>query len=95
MSKKINYREYTISSTPVALLESGEWKPEILISSELEGIVTSQPYADKTTYTTEEAADNHGIKLGQDIIDGKAPELSGNYDEHELFKANMPFINPK
>lgn len=95
MSKTINYREYTISSTPVPLLESGEWKPEIFISSELEGIVTSQPYADKTTYTTEEAADNHGIKLGQDIIDGKVPELSGNYDEHELFKASIPFVNPK
>jgi hypothetical protein len=36
---------------------------------------------------TEEAADNHGIQLGQDIIDGKAPELSGSYDENESFKA--------
>ena len=95
MSKKINYREYTISSTPVPLLERGEWKPEIVISSEREGIVTWQPYADETTYTTEEATDNHGIKLGQDIIDGKVPELSGNYDEHELFKATTPFTDRK
>ena len=43
MSKKINYREYTISSTPVPLLERGEWKPEIVISSEREGIVAWQP----------------------------------------------------
>ena len=49
MSKKIDYREYTIISTPVPLLESGEWKPGIVISSEREGIVTSQPYADETT----------------------------------------------
>ena len=71
MSKTITYREYTISSTPLHLLEKDEWKPEILISSEREGIVTSRPYADETTYTTEEAADNHGIKLAQDIIDGR------------------------
>lgn len=95
MSKKINYREYTISSTPVPLLERGEWKPEIVISSEREGIVAWQPYADETTYTTEEAADSHGVTLGQDIIDGKVPELSGNYDEHELFKATTPFTDRK
>jgi hypothetical protein len=95
MSKKINYREYIIISTPVPLLESGEWKPGIVISSEREGIVTWQPYADETTYKAEEAADNHGIKLGQDIIDGKAPELSGNYDEHEIFKATTPFTDRK
>ena len=76
MSKKINYQEYTISSTPVPLLGRGEWTPEIVISSEREGIVTWQPYADETTYPTEEAADNHGITLGQDILDGKVPELS-------------------
>jgi hypothetical protein len=95
MSKYVNYREYTISSTPVQRLERGEWKLEILISSEREGVVTSEPYADETTYTTEEAADNHGIKLGQDIIDGKVLELSGNYDEHEPFKANTPFTDRK
>jgi len=87
MSKHVTYREYTISSTPLHLLERDEWKPEIVISSEREGIVTSRPYADETTYLTEEAADDHGIQLGQDIIDGKAPELSGNYDENESFKA--------
>jgi hypothetical protein len=76
MSKHVEYREYTIRSTPVPLLESGDWKPAIVISSERDGILTSRPYADDTTYTTEEATDNHGIKLGQDIIDGKGPELS-------------------
>jgi len=76
MSKNVTYREYTISSTPLHLLERDEWKSEIVISSEREGIVTSRPYADDTTYITEEAADNHGIKLGQYIIDGKGSELS-------------------
>ncbi|MEP6934924.1 MAG: hypothetical protein ABI988_13460 [Nitrospirota bacterium] len=78
MSKNVNYREYTISSTPSRLLEYSEWKPEILISSEYDGIVTSRQYTDETTYTTEEAADNYGIKLGQDIIDGKVPRLLEN-----------------
>jgi hypothetical protein len=76
MSKNVEYGEYTISSTPLHLSGTNEWKPAIVISSEREGIVTSQPYADDTTYTTEEAADNHGVKLGQYIIDGKGPELS-------------------
>ena len=78
MSKTVEYREYTISSTPLQLSGKSEWRPEIVISSEREGIVMSQPYTDETMYTTEEAADNHGIKLGQDIIDGKVPEVSEN-----------------
>jgi len=76
MSKTIEYREYTISSTPVQLSGQNEWQPDIVISSEREGIVMSQPYTDETTYLTEEAADTYGITLGQQIIDGKAPELS-------------------
>jgi len=68
MSKHVEYREYTISSTPLHLVESGEWKPAIVISSERDGIVTSRPYADEITYPTEEAADNHGIQLGQYIL---------------------------
>jgi hypothetical protein len=76
MSKNVEYREYTISSTPMQLSGTNEWKPEIVISTEHEGVVTARPYTDETTYTTEEAADIHGITLGQDIIDGKAPELS-------------------
>ena len=76
MSKHVEYREYNISSRPLHLSGKNEWKPAIVISSEREGIVTSRPYADDTTYTTEEAADNHGIKLGQYIIDGESPQLS-------------------
>jgi hypothetical protein len=76
MSKHVEYREYTISSSPLHLSGKNEWKPAIVISSERDGIVTSRPYADEITYPTEEAADNHGIKLGQYIIDGKSPELS-------------------
>ena len=91
MSKRVVYREYTISSTPVHLLEKNEWKPEIEISSEREGIVTSRPYTDETTYPTEEAADTHGIQLGQDIIEGKAPKLSVNYDEREPFNVSTPY----
>ena len=76
MSKHVEYREYTISSTPMQLLGKNEWRPDIEISSEREGIVTAKSYTDDTTYATEEAAETHGIKLGQAIIDGKAPELS-------------------
>ena len=76
MSKSVEYREYAISSTPWQLSGKNEWRSKIEISSEREGIVAAEPYTDDTTHPTEEAADTHGIKLGQDIIDGKAPELS-------------------
>ena len=76
MSKTVAYRDYTISSTPEPLPGTIAWRAKIEISSEREGIVTAEPYTDDTTYATEEAADTHGITLGQAIIDGKAPELS-------------------
>jgi hypothetical protein len=76
MTKNVEYRGYTIGSTPLQQLGTNEWRPKIEISSEREGIVAAKPYTDDTTYATEEAADTHGIKLGQAIIDGKAPVLS-------------------
>ena len=76
MSKTVEYREYVISSTPLQLSGKNEWRSKIKISSEREGIVASEPYTDETIHATEEAADTHGIKLGQDIIDGKTPALS-------------------
>jgi hypothetical protein len=91
MSKQVEYREHTITSTPVKLTGKNEWKPEIEISSEREGIVTSRPYSDETIYPTEEAADAYGIQLGQNIIEGKATELSVNYDEREPFNVRTPF----
>jgi hypothetical protein len=75
MSKIVGYREYTISSTPKQLLGKSQWKPEIVISSEREGVVTTQSYTDETIYPTEEAANIHGIALAQKIIDGKAPAV--------------------
>ena len=91
MSKQVEYREHTITSTPVKLTGKNEWKPEIEISSEREGIVTSRPYSDDTIYPTEEAADTYGIQLGENIIEGKATELSVNYDEREPFNVRTPF----
>ena len=71
----------TIGATPSArprctCRERNEWKPEIEIFTKREGVVTAEPYTDETTYATEEAADTYGIKLGQDIVDGKVRELS-------------------
>ena len=76
MSKSVEYREYTISSTPLQLSRKDEWRSKIKVSSEREGIVAAEPYTDDTIHATEEAADTHGIKLGQALIDGKSPELS-------------------
>ena len=90
MSKQVTYQEYTISSAPVKLAEN-EWKPEIEISSQRDGVVTSQPYTDETIYPTEEAADTHGIQLGQEIVDGKTPVVLVNYDERAPFNSKSPF----
>ena len=91
MSKQVTYREYTISSVPVKLADKNEWRPEIEISSQRDGIVTSCPYTDETIYPTEEAADTHGIQLGQEIVDGKTPVTSVNYDERVPFDSKSPF----
>lgn len=76
MSQSVEYREYAISSTPLQLSGKNEWRSKIKISSEREGIAAAEPYTDNTIHATEEAADTHGIKLGQAILDGTAPELS-------------------
>jgi hypothetical protein len=73
MSKCVEYREYTISSTPLQLSGKNEWRSKIEISSQREGIVAVESYADDTIHATEESADTHGIQLGQDVIDGNAP----------------------
>ena len=76
MRKSVEYKGYTINSIPLQLSGKNEWRSKIEISSEREGIVAAKPYTDDTIHATEEAADTHGIKLGQAIIDGKTPELS-------------------
>jgi hypothetical protein len=76
MTKNVEYRGYTISSTPSQLLGKDEWRPKIEISSEREGIVTAKSYTDDTTYAMEETANTHRIKSGQAITDGKVPVLS-------------------
>lgn len=76
MSMTVQYRGYTISSIPVQPLSTHQWKPSIVISSEREGVVSTQSYTDDTMFGTEEDADLHGITMGQQIIDGMAPEVS-------------------
>jgi hypothetical protein len=72
----VEYRGYTISSIPVQPLGTQQWTPSIVISSEREGVVSTQSYTDDTMFGTEENVDLHGITMGQQIIDGIAPEVS-------------------
>ena len=90
MSKQVTYREYIISSAPMKL-DKDEWKREIEISSQREGVVTARPYTDETIYPTEEAADMHGIQLGQGVVDGRTPVVSVNYDERAPLNSKNPF----
>jgi hypothetical protein len=76
VSMTVEYRGYTISSIPVQQVRIDEWKPGIVISSQCDGVVTTRSYTDVTVFSTEEDADQHGITMGHQIIDGKAPEVS-------------------
>ncbi len=76
MGKTVDYRDYTISSIPVQPLGTQQWKPSIVISSEREGVVSTRSYTDDTLFPMEVDADLHGITMGQQIIDGMAPEVS-------------------
>ena len=42
MSMTVEYRGYTISSIPVQQVRIDEWKPGIVISSQCDGVVTTQ-----------------------------------------------------
>jgi hypothetical protein len=76
VSKNTTYKNYTIRSTPLQLLDSKQWTLEIVISWERDGQVTSRPFSAENTFQTEEEADLNGITFGQRIIDGKVHGLS-------------------
>jgi len=76
MSKHVRYRDYTIRSTPLQLVDSMQWTLAIVISWECEGTVTSRPFSADSVYATEDEADLHGVTFGQRIIDGKITGLS-------------------
>ena len=75
MAKIVDYRGYTITSIPLQPVGTHEWKPNIKISTEGEGVVAAQSYTDDTTHIMEEDADCHGIRMGQQIIDGKSSHV--------------------
>jgi hypothetical protein len=81
MSKIVEYQNYTISSVPVQPVGTSEWKPSIVISTEREGIVSTQTFTNDTRFFTEIDADIHGITMGKEIIDGQAPEVSDHLDK--------------
>jgi hypothetical protein len=80
VSKIVEYGDYTISSIPVQKMGTSEWQPSVVISTEREGIVTTQTFTDDTSFSTELDADLHGITMGQQIIDGQAPAVSDQLD---------------
>ena len=75
MAKIVDYRGYTITSIPLQPVGTHEWKPDIKISTERVGVVATQSYTDDTTHLIEEDADLHGIRMGQQIIDGISPQV--------------------
>ena len=76
MAKIVDYRGYTITSIPIQPVGTHEWKPEIKISTDHEGVIAAQSYTDDTSHVMEEDADLYGIRMGQQIIDGKTPQVS-------------------
>ena len=76
MSTNATYKNYTIRSTPLQLLDSMQWTIEITIEWERDWQVTGRPFSVQSTYATEVEADHHGITYGQRIIDGQVPGFS-------------------
>jgi hypothetical protein len=75
MAKIVDYRGYTITSIPLQPVGTHEWTPDIKISTERAGVVATQSYTDDTTHIMEEDADLHGIRMGQQIIDGISSQV--------------------
>lgn len=76
MSRHARYKDYTIRSTPLQLMDSMQWMLSIVISWEHDGKLTVRPFSAENTYQTEAEADLHGIAYGQRIIDGQVHGLS-------------------
>lgn len=75
MSKRLIYRNYTITSAPKQDMETRQWRIHIEVALEKGGNVVGQ-YWMPISYSTEAEADTHGITFGQRIIDGKIPGIS-------------------
>ena len=73
VAKRIRYQRYSISSTPVHVLTSGQWEVHITIFWETDGIMNLRSFSAPGLYNTQDDADLHGIAYGQRIIDGKVP----------------------
>ncbi len=80
MAKIVDYQGCTIISIPMQAVGTHEWKTAIEISVEREGVVATQSYTHDTKYIREDDADLHGITMGQQIIDGSAPQVSESLD---------------
>jgi hypothetical protein len=69
------YKNYTIKSFPLQLVNTGLWKTHIAILWERDGICNSRSFSGDTSHPTEDEAHLDGISFGQLIIDRKVPDL--------------------
>lgn len=74
----MNYKNFTIRSTPRYLLHAELWKLTIAIPWERGGGMTSRQFSVEITSPTEQEADVRGVTFGQWIIDGRVLGMSVN-----------------
>jgi len=76
MSMTVKYGSYAIRSLPLRRRDNSQWKIEITIFWEHDGIITMRPFTSESNCQTEERADISGIRYGRQIIDGHVPGVS-------------------
>lgn len=71
MGKILEYRGYTIQSSPQQLADGEKWQLCIFVSVDNHQGVKAREFSVDVVYATEQEADIHGIAFGQRLIDGK------------------------
>ncbi len=76
MSKAVTYRGYTIQPALRHLVDTDQWELNVFISWSAEDEEESRHFCIAGRFASENEATAHCIKYGQEIIDGKIPDLS-------------------
>ena len=71
MARQVEYKGYTIESTPRRDANWDKWQLHVFISVQHPRGFQTREFPSEALYATEQEADIHGIAFGQRVIDGK------------------------
>ena len=73
---KMNYRGLVINPRPYQLADTGRWVVNVVIEHHRGHAVDEKPFNASNTFETKDEAVEHCVRFGQQIVDGRYPELS-------------------